>query len=91
MVSTVETARLNLSALAEGIMPGLNRAAGELLLQAAVVCLENREHRSGVTFGGYMEDRTTIAFAEMIEREFGGFSPPRCCSRLGPATGRADR
>jgi hypothetical protein len=23
-----------------------------------------------------MEDRTTIAFAEMIEREFGGFSPP---------------
>jgi amidase len=26
--------------------------------------------------GGYMEDRTTIAFAEMIEREFGGFSPP---------------
>jgi hypothetical protein len=26
--------------------------------------------------GGYLEDRTTIAFAELIEREFGGFTPP---------------
>jgi amidase len=26
--------------------------------------------------GGYLNDRTTIAFAEMIEREFGGFTPP---------------
>ena len=26
--------------------------------------------------GGYLEDRTTIAFASLIEREFGGFSPP---------------
>ena len=26
--------------------------------------------------GGYLEDRTTIAFAGMIEREFGGFVPP---------------
>ena len=26
--------------------------------------------------GGYFEDRTTIAFAELMEREFGGFSPP---------------
>jgi amidase len=26
--------------------------------------------------GGYLEDRTTIAFAGLIEREFGGFSPP---------------
>ena len=26
--------------------------------------------------GGYLEDRTTIAFAGMIEREFGGFTPP---------------
>jgi amidase len=26
--------------------------------------------------GPYLEDRTTIAFAEMIEREFGGFAPP---------------
>jgi amidase len=28
------------------------------------------------TIGGYLNDRTTIAFAEMIEREFGGFTPP---------------
>jgi amidase len=26
--------------------------------------------------GGYLEDRTTIAFAELLEREFGGFVPP---------------
>jgi amidase len=26
--------------------------------------------------GGYLDDRTTIAFAGLIEREFGGFSPP---------------
>jgi amidase len=25
---------------------------------------------------GYLEDRTTITFAELIEREFGGFTPP---------------
>jgi amidase len=26
--------------------------------------------------GGYLEDHTTIAFAGLIEREFGGFKPP---------------
>jgi len=26
--------------------------------------------------GGYLDDRTTIAFAGMIERELGGFVPP---------------
>jgi amidase len=26
--------------------------------------------------GPYLEDRTTLAFAELIEREFGGFRPP---------------
>jgi len=26
--------------------------------------------------GGYLEDRNTIAFAGLIEREFGGFTPP---------------
>jgi amidase len=26
--------------------------------------------------GPYLEDRTTIVFAELIEREFGGFAPP---------------
>ena len=26
--------------------------------------------------GGYLEDRTTIAFYELIEREFGGFTAP---------------
>jgi len=27
--------------------------------------------------GPYLEDRTTIAFAELLEREFGGFVPPQ--------------
>jgi amidase len=27
--------------------------------------------------GGFLDDRTTIAFAGLVEREFGGFSPPR--------------
>jgi amidase len=26
--------------------------------------------------GGFLQDRTTIAFASLIEREFGGFTPP---------------
>jgi amidase len=26
--------------------------------------------------GGYLNDHTTIAFGGMIEREFGGFTPP---------------
>jgi amidase len=26
--------------------------------------------------GSYLNDRTTIAFAGLIEREFGGFTPP---------------
>jgi amidase len=26
--------------------------------------------------GGFLDDRTTIAFAGLVEREFGGFTPP---------------
>jgi amidase len=26
--------------------------------------------------GGFLDDRTTIAFADLVEREFGGFTPP---------------
>src|SRR4029077_12995801 len=26
--------------------------------------------------GGYLEDRTTVAVAGLVEREFGGFTPP---------------
>ena len=37
--------------------------------------------RAGLPFGAqvigpYLEDRTTIGFAELVEREFGGFRPP---------------
>jgi hypothetical protein len=50
MASTAETAKFNLATLAEGAMPGLSSAYGTQLAQAAAVCLEQREHRSGVTF-----------------------------------------
>ena len=26
--------------------------------------------------GGYLHDRSTVAFAGLVEREFGGFTPP---------------
>jgi hypothetical protein len=39
-----------------------------------------RHHRPFETaaqiIGGYLEDRTTIAFAGLIEQEFGGFTRP---------------
>jgi glycine/D-amino acid oxidase-like deaminating enzyme len=50
MASTAKTARLNLNTLAEGAMPGLSSVYGAQLAQAAAVCLENREHKSGATF-----------------------------------------
>lgn len=50
MDSAAKTARFNLAALAEGTMPGLSGVYGAQLAEAAAVCLENREHESGVTF-----------------------------------------
>ena len=49
MASTAKKA-LNLAALAEGNMPGLTRACGTSLAEAAAVCLEERQHETGVTF-----------------------------------------
>jgi hypothetical protein len=50
MASTEKKAGFNLTALTEGTMPGLSSVNGAQLAQAAAVCLENREHRSGATF-----------------------------------------
>ena len=36
----------------------------------------SRSMSSRQIVGPYLEDRTTIAFAELMEREFGGFVPP---------------
>lgn len=36
--------------------------------------------------GPYLEDRTTIAFAELMEREFGGFVPPPGYAASGAAS-----
>jgi amidase len=41
----------------------IGRTAGGLPIGAQIV-------------GGYLRDRTTIAFAGLLEREFGGFAPP---------------
>jgi hypothetical protein len=49
MASVAEKARFNLTALAEGVMPALSSVYGPQLAQAAAVCLEDREHKSGVT------------------------------------------
>jgi len=49
MVSAPKKA-INLAALAENTMPGVTRACGMLLAEAAAVCLEERQHRSGATF-----------------------------------------
>jgi hypothetical protein len=35
-----------------------------------------RDRRATGGIGPYLEDRTTIEFARLIEREFGGFVPP---------------
>jgi hypothetical protein len=48
MASTAKKG-LNLAALAEGHMPGLTRACGTSLAEAAAVCLEERQHQNGVT------------------------------------------
>lgn len=39
--------KINLTALAEG-MPGLTPASGQMLAEAAAVCLEDRKHQPGV-------------------------------------------
>jgi hypothetical protein len=39
--------KIHLSALSEG-MPGLTRACGTVLAEAAAVCLEDRKHQAGV-------------------------------------------
>jgi amidase len=48
-------------------------------LPATVVPIGKDDHDLPIgaqIIGGYLEDRTTIAFAGLIEREFGGFTPP---------------
>jgi hypothetical protein len=47
-MSAADGKRLNLDALGIG-MPGLTPTCGASLAEAAAVCLENREHQSGVT------------------------------------------
>jgi amidase len=48
-----------------------------LPVTAAPIALSDSGLPIGVQIiGPYLEDRTTIAFADLMEREFGGFTPP---------------
>ena len=61
------------------VWPGIATLAG-LPATAAPVGLSATGLPIGVQIiGPYLEDRTTIAFAELFEREFGGFVPPPAC------------
>jgi amidase len=61
------------------VWPGIATLAG-LPATAAPVGLSATGLPIGVQIiGPYLEDRTTIAFAELLEREFGGFVPPPAC------------
>jgi hypothetical protein len=81
MVSTAKKA-LNLIALAEGTMPGLTRACGTSVAEAAAVCLEERQHRTGVTFqlAGVKVERFPLEWAPVDEQA------RRCYNDLQEAT-----
>jgi amidase len=58
------------------VWPGVATAPG-LPATAAPIDRSDTGLPIGVQIvGPYLEDRTTIAFAELMEREFGGFAPP---------------
>lgn len=60
----------------QSVWPGIATAPG---LPATVAPIDRGESPLPVgvqIVGPYLEDRTTIAFARLIEREFGGFAPP---------------
>ena len=80
MASTAKMTRLNLAALAEGTMPGLNRTCGTLLAEAAAVCVENREHlawepralTSLARLEGRFQLKGVLTFAGYTARGFAG-------------------
>jgi amidase len=54
-------------------------AATSMGLPAAVVPIDRGDHALPIgvqIVGPYLEDRTVLAFAMALEREFGGFMPP---------------
>ena len=58
------------------VWPGIATLAG-LPATAAPIAISDSGLPIGVQIiGPYLEDRTTIGFAGLIEREFGGFRPP---------------
>jgi amidase len=61
------------------IAPHGNRAVATAVgLPATIAAVGHSEHGLPVgvqIIGGYLDDRTTIAFAGMVEHAFGGFVP----------------
>lgn len=74
-----ESARLYMKLLNAARSPRLGRPASTCGLPATIVPIERTPTGLPIgvrIIGPYLEDRTTIALAALIEREFGGFVPP---------------
>ena len=70
--------RENMYALSRGTRPA-SRGSNLPDLPATVVPIQRSETGLPIgvqIVGPHLEDRTTIAFAQLLEREFGGFVPP---------------
>jgi len=60
----------------QSIWAGIATLNGLPATTAPIGCAEGSLPIGVQIIGRYLEDRTTIAFASLIEREFGGFTPP---------------
>lgn len=75
---------IDLNSLADGKMPGLTAACGGALAEAAAVCLEDREHKSGVSLHltGIRNQQRTLNWAAVTDQQ------RRCYNDLQEATER---
>jgi amidase len=62
------------------VWPGVATVPGLPATAAPIEISENGLPIGVQIVGPYLEDRTPIFFAELIEREFGGFVPPPACA-----------
>jgi amidase len=61
------------------VWPGIATLAGLPATAAPLGLCESGLPVGVQIIGPYLEDRTTIGFAELLERETGGFAPPPAC------------
>jgi len=62
--------------LHQTVWPGVATLTGQPATAVPIGRADNGLPVGAQVIGPYLEDRTTIAFAGLIEREFGGFVPP---------------